>query len=121
MLASLLIFVHVLTAVLLIGVIMLQRNEGGLGGLGGMGSHSLMSSQSAGDALSRATGILATVFIVTSLLLAMQNSERRQVDTALQRIEAQSPNGVIPEPAPLPEVPAPVGAAPLAPTTPATK
>ena len=109
MLASLLIFVHFLTAVLLIGVIMLQRNEGGIGGLGGMGSSNLMSAQSAGDALSRATAILATIFIVTSLLLAMQNSERRQADTALQRIEAQSA-----EPAPLPEVPAPV--APAAPT-----
>lgn len=106
MLVSVLIFVHFLTAVLLIGVIMLQRNEGGLGGLGGMGSSSFMSAQSAGDALSRATAILATVFIVTSLFLAMQNSERRQADTAIDRLEAQT-LGNMPIPAPLPEVPAP--------------
>jgi preprotein translocase subunit SecG len=112
MLASLLIFIHFVTAVLLIGVILLQRNEGGLGGLGGMGSSNFMSAQSAGDALSRATSILATIFIATSLLLAMQNSERRQAQTAIQRLEDQSINGQIPDPAPLPEVPAPAPATP---------
>ena len=116
MLASILVFIHFLTAVLLIGVILLQRNEGGLGGLGGVGASSFMSARSAGDALSRATAILATIFIATSLLLAMQNSERRQTQTAIQRLEEQT--GELPMPAPLPEVPAP---APVAPATPAAQ
>lgn len=115
MLASILVFIHFLTAVLLIGVILLQRNEGGLGGLGGMGSSNFMSAQSAGDALSRATAILATVFIATSLILALQNSDRRQADTAIERLQAQT-TGDIPMPAPLPEVPAPGAPVPAIPT-----
>jgi preprotein translocase subunit SecG len=115
MLASILVFVHFLTAILLIGVILLQRNEGGLGGLGGVGASNFMSAQSAGDALSRATAILATVFIVTSLLLALQNSESRQADTAIERLQSQT-TGEIPMPAPLPEVPVPGAPVPAIPT-----
>ena len=71
--------VHLLLALALIGVVLLQRSEGGglgLGGGGGGGS-GIMSGRSAASALSRVTWVLAVAFIVTSLgltVIAARNS-----------------------------------------------
>ena len=71
--------VHLLLALALIGVVLLQRSEGGglgLGGGGGGGS-GIMSGRSAASALSKVTWVLAVAFIVTSLgltVIAARNS-----------------------------------------------
>jgi preprotein translocase subunit SecG len=65
--------VHLILALSLIGLILLQRSEGGGlgigGGGGGMGA--LAGAGSTANALTRATGIVATCFFVTSLTLAV--------------------------------------------------
>jgi len=69
--------VHLLLALGLIGVVLLQRSEGGGLGLGGGGGGSIMSGRSAASALSKVTWILALAFIITSLgltVLAARNS-----------------------------------------------
>ena len=69
--------VHLLLALGLIGVVLLQRSEGGGLGLGGGGSGGIMSGRSAASALSKVTWILAVAFIITSLgltVLAARNS-----------------------------------------------
>jgi len=69
-----LLVIHVLIAISLVGAILLQKKEGGLGGLGGGGSGGLgglMSGRAKADGLSKLTGILATLFFVTSLVLAL--------------------------------------------------
>jgi preprotein translocase subunit SecG len=69
--------VHLLLALGLIGVVLLQRSEGGGLGLGGGGGGSIMSGRSAASALSKVTWILAVAFIITSLgltVLAARNS-----------------------------------------------
>ena len=69
-----LLVIHVLIAIALVGAILLQKKEGGLGGLGGGGSGGLgglMSGRAKADGLSKLTGILATAFFVTSLVLAL--------------------------------------------------
>ncbi len=66
--------IHVLIAIGLVGAILLQKKEGGLGGLGGGGGGGLgglMSGRAKADTLSKATGILAAAFFVTSLTLAI--------------------------------------------------
>ncbi len=70
------LIIHVLIAAALVGVILLQKKEGGLGGLGGGsgGLGGLMSGRAKADGLSKATGILATAFFLTSLALAMIGS-----------------------------------------------
>ena len=71
------LIIHVLIAAALVGVILLQKKEGGLGGLGGGGAGGLgglMSGRAKADGLSKATGILATAFFVTSLTLAVIGS-----------------------------------------------
>jgi preprotein translocase subunit SecG len=69
--------IHVLIAIGLVGAILLQKKEGGIGGLGGGGGGGLgglMSGRAKADTLSKATGILATAFFVTSLALAIIGS-----------------------------------------------
>ncbi|MDS9468177.1 preprotein translocase subunit SecG [Paracoccus sp. MBLB3053] len=69
--------VHLILAVLLIGVVLLQRSEGGGLGMGSGSGGGVMTGRQAANALSRATWILAGAFLVTSLTLtviAAQNS-----------------------------------------------
>lgn len=62
---------HIFIAVLLVGFVLLQRSEGGALGIGGGTMGGLMSARGAASSMTRATGILATCFIVTSLALAI--------------------------------------------------
>jgi len=55
----------------LVGVVLLQRSEGGALGMGGGGGGGLMSGRGAATALTRATTILAAIFFVSSLTLAL--------------------------------------------------
>jgi preprotein translocase subunit SecG len=72
---TVLLVVHLLIAMGLIGVILLQRSEGGALGIGG-GSGNLFSSRGVGNALTRATAILAACFFVTSIALTILASDR---------------------------------------------
>lgn len=62
--------VHLILAVLLIGVVLLQRSEGGGLGMGG-GGGGVMTGRQAANALSKATWVLAVAFLVTSLALTV--------------------------------------------------
>jgi preprotein translocase subunit SecG len=64
-----LLVVHILLALALIGVILMQRSEGGALGIGG-GGGGFMSARGQANLLTRATAILATLFICTSIALA---------------------------------------------------
>jgi preprotein translocase subunit SecG len=70
---NVLIVIHLLLAVALVGLILLQRSEGGALGIGGGG---VMSGRAAGNLLTRITAILGAAFFVTSLSLALLSSER---------------------------------------------
>jgi preprotein translocase subunit SecG len=67
---SVLLVVHLIVALALIGLVMLQRSEGGALGIGG-GSGNLFSSRGVGNTLTRATAILAACFFATSVALTM--------------------------------------------------
>ncbi|MCB9957274.1 MAG: preprotein translocase subunit SecG [Rhodospirillaceae bacterium] len=63
---------HLLIAIALVGVVLLQRSEGGGLGMGGGGAGGpLMSVRGAANLLTRTTAILAACFVVTSLTLAI--------------------------------------------------
>lgn len=67
------IVIHLLIVLALIGVVLLQRSEGGLG-LGGGGSGGVsgfLTGRGQANALTRATAILATLFFLTSLTLGI--------------------------------------------------
>ena len=70
--STVLLVIHLLIALALVGVILIQRSEGGaLSGLGGGNFGGMMSGRGAANLLTRTTAILATCFIATSLLLAI--------------------------------------------------
>ena len=67
---TVLLIIQLLVALGLIGVILLQRSEGGALGIGG-GGGGMMSGRGAANILTRTTMILAAVFIGNSILLAI--------------------------------------------------
>ncbi|MEQ1617322.1 MAG: preprotein translocase subunit SecG [Terricaulis sp.] len=94
---------HLVVCVCLIGLVLLQRSEGGALGMGG-GGGSLMSGRGAADALARMTSIAGGFFLMTSLSLT--------VISGANASRGPSPLDIIPsqqQPATLaPEAPAPV-------------
>lgn len=89
-----LMVVQAIVAALLVGVILMQKSEGG--GLGTGGSPTgFMSARGAADFLTRTTAILATVFVVLSIVLAAMaasNAGGRSIDTSLKReVPVQAP------------------------------
>ena len=67
---TILLVIHLLLAITLVIVVLLQRSEGGglgIGGGGGGGPGGMLSGRGAANILTRATAVLATLFIATSL------------------------------------------------------
>ncbi len=79
---TILLIIHLLIALALVGVILLQRSEGGALGIGGGGGGAggglggFMSGRASANLLTRTTAFLAVGFIATSLLLAILASNR---------------------------------------------
>ncbi len=126
MLFTFILVVQAVIAAALVTVILMQRSEGGGLGMGGSPS-GLMSARGAADFLTRATTVLATLFVVLSIALAFIAATRHKtstVDTSLVGSTApvEAPADVAPlqtgnAPAPAaPAQPAPAGndAVPLA-------
>jgi preprotein translocase subunit SecG len=84
---KLLIAVHLIVTVLLIGVVLMQRSEGGALGIGGGNSSgNIFSARGAGNALTRATAILAAAFFLTSISLAVLVTRGGTGNSILDRI-----------------------------------
>ncbi|PLP58806.1 preprotein translocase subunit SecG [Mesorhizobium loti] len=66
---TVLIVIHLMIVLALVGVVLLQRSEGG--GLGIGGGSGFMTARGAANALTRATAILAAAFFATSLVLSI--------------------------------------------------
>ena len=62
--------IHLILALLLIGVVLLQRSEGGGLGMGG-GANGAVSARGAATALTKLTWIFAIAFIITSMTLTI--------------------------------------------------
>lgn len=67
--------VHLILALLLIGVVLLQRSEGGGLGMGG-GGGGAMSGRSAATALAKLTWVFAALFIGTSITLTVLAAQK---------------------------------------------
>ncbi|HEX4617739.1 MAG TPA: preprotein translocase subunit SecG [Stellaceae bacterium] len=98
----LLLAVHILVAITLIGVVLLQKSEGGALGMGGGGMSGFMTGRSTSNLLTRATAILAAAFMTTSVLLVVMNNRERAPRSILEQGAPAAP--AIPA---APEQPAP--------------
>jgi len=88
---TVLIVIHLMVVTAMIGVVLLQRSEGGGLGIGGGGG--FMSSRGTANVLTRATAILAAVFFVTSIGLAIVASMDRQPSSIFQGAPGPQPPG----------------------------
>lgn len=106
----LLLAVHILIAIALVGVILLQKSEGGALGMGGGGMSGFMTGRSTANLLTRVTAVLAAAFMTTSVLLVvMHNRERAPRSIIDQGAPAGPAVPVAPPAAPAvpPQAPAP--------------
>ncbi|MEO0033963.1 MAG: preprotein translocase subunit SecG [Pseudomonadota bacterium] len=117
--------VQALVAASLVGVILIQKSEGGGLGMGGSPS-GFMSARGAADFLTRATTVLATLFVVLSIALAalaVSTTATRKIDTSLDRTVPQAPADPLAgaqggQAVPAAATPAPAAATPAAPADP---
>jgi preprotein translocase subunit SecG len=107
--ATVLLLIHLFVTLALIGVVLLQRSEGGGLGIGssqGMGS--FMTGRGTANLLTRTTSILAAIFFALSLTLAL-----------LGRGSGTAPRSILDAPpAAVPTGPLPAAPIPAAPPTP---
>ena len=87
------LIVHLLLALGLIAVVLMQRSEGGGLGIGGGGGGGAMSGRSAATALGKLTWILAIAFICTSMTLTIFAAQNASGTSVIDRL------GVTPPPA----------------------
>jgi preprotein translocase subunit SecG len=70
-----LMVIHIIVVAALIGIILIQKSEGGALGLGGSGGGGgmggFMTARGSANLLTRTTGILATLFFLSTLVLAL--------------------------------------------------
>lgn len=103
---NVLIVIHLLIVLALVGVVLIQRSEGG--GLGIGGGSGFMSARGTANALTRVTAILATIFFITSLglgLLARYESRPTDILDRLPATQGQG-NGILDTLGPAPTAPA---------------
>jgi preprotein translocase subunit SecG len=105
------IVIHLMLALALIGVILVQKSEGGALGMGGGGMSGFMSGRSTANLLTRTTAILAACFFATSIGLALLASSQRSTHSIVD----QAPHAPASAPVAPSQEPAPNGpVAPLA-------
>ena len=129
---TVLVVVHLMIVIALVGVVLLQRSEGGALGIGG-GGGGFMSGRSKANALTTTTAWLAAGFFITSIALAIMAGTDRIAPSLIQR--AAPPGAAVPaeggglldslkqQGAPAPAAPAapqaPISGAPQPPAAPA--
>ncbi|MBX5166548.1 MULTISPECIES: preprotein translocase subunit SecG [unclassified Rhizobium] len=88
---TVLIVIHLMIVLALVGVVLIQRSEGG--GLGIGGGSGFMSARGTANALTRTTAILATLFFLTSLGLGILTRYQGRPSDILDRIPATGGQG----------------------------
>ena len=105
---TVLLVIHLIIAIALIAVVLLQRSEGGALGIGGGNAGSLFSARGVGNTLTRATAILAVIFFITSIgltLLASRTGGGSLFDRPATQTEQNQGQPTPPAGSVLPELP----------------
>jgi preprotein translocase subunit SecG len=88
---SVILVIHLFLALAIIGLVLLQRSEGGGLGMGGGGMGGLTSPRGAANILSRATAICATAFFCTSLILGIMAGSSSTGGSILDALDEPAP------------------------------
>ena len=80
------LIINIILAVILVGLVLIQKSEGGALGIG-VSQESFISSRSAGNFLTKATALIATLFIITSISLTIISNQKMPSSSVLEKIE----------------------------------
>ena len=106
---TLILVVHVVAALAIIGLVLLQHGKGADMGaaFGGGASGSLFGATGSANFLSRATAILATIFFITSLGLTWYSAHKTESSGVMSRPASQAPATTSPASEPAATIPVP--------------
>ena len=93
---NIILILNIVLAILLVGVILLQKSEGGALGLGAS-QESFISSRSASSFLTKTTAIIATFFIITSISLTIMSKDEFSSSSVLEKIEEEKEDSSEPQ------------------------
>ena len=89
---SIVVVINIILAIILVIVVLLQRSEGGALGLG-VSQDNFTSSRSVGTFLTKLTAIIASMFIICSIVLvAINRDEMRETQSVLELEESENSN-----------------------------
>ena len=77
---------NIILAILLVGIILIQKSEGGAVGLG-VSQDSFISSRSASGFLTKATAVIAALFIINSISLTIISKDKFSSTSVLEKTE----------------------------------
>jgi preprotein translocase subunit SecG len=118
------IVIHLMVVLAMIGLVLLQKSEGGGLGMGGGGGGGFLSSRGTSNVLTRSTAILAATFFATSLFLSILAGLDRKPRSILNTGAPAGPSAPISAPPAIPlgsdrtNTPAPAAPAPTGPQVP---
>lgn len=99
--ATVLLVIHLMIAAALVGVVLLQKSEGGALGIGGGGGGGgFLTGRGTANLLTRATAMLATAFFATSIALSLVNKQSLQQGSAFDKAAPASSAPATPGEAP---------------------
>ena len=93
--STVLLIIQLIISIILTGLILIQRSEGGALGIGGGGGGGLMSGRSATTSIARVTAILGAIFIINCLALSVvyeiENRDSSVLDDPAAVIQTETP------------------------------
>jgi len=110
---TIILVIDVILAIVLVGLVLVQRSDGALGSIGG-GASSMMSTRARGNFLTKSTAVVAALFMICSIALAIMSKPDTNTKTviledgAIGQLPASQPEGT--EAIPAPFVPQPTSA-----------
>jgi len=92
--ATVILVIHLMVAATLVGLVLLQRSEGGALGIGGGGGGGgFMSGRGAANMLTRVTAVVAALFFVTSISLTLIAQQSGAPSRGLEGFVLDGPQG----------------------------
>lgn len=89
--STVLLVIHLMVAASLVGVVLLQKSEGGALGIGGGGGGGFMSGRGSANLLTRVTAGLAAAFFATSISLTILANRAAPVGSVFDRATPSAP------------------------------
>ncbi len=92
---TILLVVLIIVAIAMIGTVLIQRSEGGALGIGGGGPGAMFSARGSASFLTRVTAVLAAMFIILSLVLAILSKDNDKRRSVMDTVPGSSTNSKI--------------------------